>query len=188
MAGKKPNWPAIESDYLAGLKPRELSRKYGVPAKTISNRASADGWGKAREEIREEIGTILPKSGKVEALADQAAEILARQLRDLEEVWGVIMGEVRDLQTTRFREVGTPAGPTQVALTPIDKLAGLKQAAGSLKDVQAGMRKALGLDDKPDDPKKGQPADGEHGVIEIPAMDEPPQPPEDDDAQSDLEA
>lgn len=173
MAAKKPDWAAIQADYIAGIKPKELSQKYGIAPKTISNRASADGWGEAREELREELGNILPKTDKLSALVDQAAEIFARQLRDLEELWTGIMDEARAVKAATYREVGTPAGPTSVAVSPMDRLNGLKQAATSLKETQVAMRRALGLEDKEKPAGAGAGGDEteETGVIVMPPLD-----------------
>lgn len=49
-------WGRIRQGFLSGKSYKELSEKYGVSVKTISNRASKEGWTKEKGKIREEVG------------------------------------------------------------------------------------------------------------------------------------
>lgn len=53
-------WWRVKKAYLqGGMTYRQLSEKFGIPAKTIQNRASKEGWPKEKGKIREEVGKEL---------------------------------------------------------------------------------------------------------------------------------
>ena len=164
-------WKKIKAGYLAGKTPQELSREFQVAAKTISNRASVEKWREGREQVGNIVAEELPRA-RADRIIDQAAEIAAAQVTDLQDLWGKIKGQAEAILTEQTREVPTKVGPMEIKLGANDRLAGLRQAAQALKDAQVCIRKALGLDDDRG-PDPGQ----EGGVIELPAIVPPPDPP-----------
>lgn len=60
------NWDRIRKDYIAGKGSyRELSAKYGVPLRTLADRAKAENWVQLREQARDKAVTKT-----VDAVAD----------------------------------------------------------------------------------------------------------------------
>lgn len=69
------DWDAIRADYVSGTMPlRELAKKHGVPAKSVTDHSSAEGWVAQRAQYRE---TTAAK------FIDMSAERKARSLANV---------------------------------------------------------------------------------------------------------
>lgn len=59
-------WHEIQRQYLAGRRPAEICRRFGVPRSTLTSRRIAGSWDTQREEfrrIRDDLGSIGPQAG-----------------------------------------------------------------------------------------------------------------------------
>lgn len=52
-------WSKIKADYLSGMTPQELSKKYKLQANTISVRLCKDGLTKKRKELENNIAEVV---------------------------------------------------------------------------------------------------------------------------------
>lgn len=52
MAKTTP-WNKIKAEYLQGVTPKELAKKYGLTAEQVSNKAGRDKWTKQKNEIQQ---------------------------------------------------------------------------------------------------------------------------------------
>lgn len=163
MSGKKrgPNWTAIKAEYLAGgTSYRKLAAKHQVNASTLEKRAKREKWADQLRRVSGEIAAEMPAAIAREVVTE-AAKYAAKHTAGFDEVWGMVLAEVRKLATT---EVIVPQAegkdddpPEPYQLTPLEKMLGYRRAASAMRDVQTGIRKALGLDemkggDDPTDP------------------------------------
>lgn len=73
-------WNEVKADYLAGITPRELAKKYKIKAKTISDKANEEFWVGEKSKISEKIRkkTAL----KILKLTDSALLNLEKILND----------------------------------------------------------------------------------------------------------
>lgn len=55
MVAKTTPWLKIKAEYLQGVTPRELAKKYHISAKKISDKANEDKWGVEKTKISENI-------------------------------------------------------------------------------------------------------------------------------------
>lgn len=113
------NWGKIKRDYIAGKGSyRELAAKYGVPFRTLADRAGAEQWVALREQARNKsvtktIDTIATANGVADTrLQDAAVELIGKvtdgikstdpmNARELKAYSGVLrdLKEVLDLRT-----------------------------------------------------------------------------------------
>lgn len=82
------DWDAIRADYVSGTMPlRELAKKHGVPAKSVTDHSSAEGWVAQRAQYRETTAAKfidMSAERKARSLANvmTAADKLAERLID----------------------------------------------------------------------------------------------------------
>lgn len=113
------NWGKIRRDYIAGKGSyRELAAKYGVPFRTLADRAGAEQWVSLREQARNKsvtktIDKIATANGVADTrLQDAAVELIGKvtdgikstdpmNARELKAYSGVLrdLKEVLDLRT-----------------------------------------------------------------------------------------
>ena len=113
------NWGKIKRDYIAGKGSyRELAVKYGVPFRTLADRAGAEQWVSLREQARNKsvtktIDKIATANGVADTrLQDAAVELIGKvtdgikstdpmNARELKAYSGVLrdLKEVLDLRT-----------------------------------------------------------------------------------------
>lgn len=55
MKSKTIPWTKIKAEYLQGVTPKDLAAKYGLKAKTISDKAHDDKWVDEKSKISENI-------------------------------------------------------------------------------------------------------------------------------------
>ena len=64
-------WAEIRRQYIAGISPAEICRRFGVPRSTLTTRRSAEGWDTQREQLKA-IRHRLDSSG---AAADEQHKV-----------------------------------------------------------------------------------------------------------------
>lgn len=77
----QPDWGAIRTEYIGGgTSYRKLAKKYSVSLKTLSDRASREGWVTERDKVRSEgASKAIQKTAK--KIADNAVKLeRAREL------------------------------------------------------------------------------------------------------------
>ena len=156
MSQKAPNWDKIRAEYLAdqAASLSKLSIKYSVPIATLKRRAAKEQWASLKEKVDSavdsalipEITTAITRA-RVHQATVTAQEIMAKQAADLQWLWDQMAEQARRLiEVEQTREVASKVGPMEIRLGAMDRLAGLKQAASASKDMQASIRKALGME------------------------------------------
>lgn len=76
------DWSRIRKDYIAGRGSyRELSAKYGVPYRTLADRAKAEKWVELRNQSRAKaasktVEAVADANGRVQTRMQDAAEAL----------------------------------------------------------------------------------------------------------------
>lgn len=113
------DWSRIRKDYIAGRGSyRELSAKYGVPYRTLADRAKAEKWVELRNQSRAKaasktVEAVADANGRVQTRMQDAAEALMGKVvegvlaadpvdaRNLKAYSGVLrdLKEVLDLRT-----------------------------------------------------------------------------------------
>lgn len=89
-----PNWPFIQSLYLQGLTPKQISAQTGVKADTISCRASRNGWtsalAKAKPAVQVTVETSKAKDSEAslskssEAVRSGLADVITRSVEKIQ--------------------------------------------------------------------------------------------------------
>lgn len=80
------DWNKIRKDYIAGKGSyRELAKKYGVPLRTLADRAKAEGWvtlrGQARDKTASKtVENVASSNAKVDTSVQDAAIALINQI------------------------------------------------------------------------------------------------------------
>ena len=132
VAEGKPDWAAVEADYLGGgMTVRDIARKHGVSESTLYKKATSKGWKNKKDKIRQktdeiviarnarararELGTMQSASMRmarlldrtVAALEDQPAEAVITQLKGLGSLASAIKTNVDALML--LNGIQTPA-------------------------------------------------------------------------------
>lgn len=80
------DWNKIRKDYIAGKGSyRELAKKYGVPFRTLADRAKAEGWVALRGQVRDKtasktVENVASNNAKVDTSVQDAAIALINQI------------------------------------------------------------------------------------------------------------
>lgn len=69
-----PQWNKIKAEYLQGVAPKDLAKKYKVAAKTIHEKASKENWVDEKASICKNLQEKL--KGRIEGLTNLALEAL----------------------------------------------------------------------------------------------------------------
>lgn len=83
-AGIVVDWDAMRTEYIqGGVSYRELAAKYGVPLRTLADRAKAEKWVELREQARNKTVTkTVENVAKQNARVDDRINRLANRLID----------------------------------------------------------------------------------------------------------
>lgn len=101
------NWKRIKAEYLKGGQSyADLAQKYGVAAKTISNRAYKEGWTKEKGKIREEIGEEL-RERVVRARVKELQTLLDANEKMIETALAMVEAVSQNPTTLLFDKGGT---------------------------------------------------------------------------------
>ena len=96
------DWSRIRKDYIAGRGSyRELSAKYGVPYRTLADRAKAEKWVELRNQSRAKaasktVETVADANGRVQTRMQDAAEALMGKV-----VEGVLAADPEDARNLK---------------------------------------------------------------------------------------
>lgn len=81
MTKRKPiPWLEIKAEYLNGCSPKELSKKYNVPAKTIHEKASKESWVDEKASICKNLQDKV--ANRIQRVTELALERLECVLTD----------------------------------------------------------------------------------------------------------
>lgn len=98
MAQKRdaPNWKKIKAEYVrGGMSQRKLAEKYGVPSRTLEERARTEKWTQLRKEIsRKAAEKMVEKTADIQA--DTAAKMLQMQSEAALVVYGKLMSTLKN--------------------------------------------------------------------------------------------
>ena len=184
----KPDWAAIEADYLAtGLKYPSLAKKWGVSLNTLKKKASAGKWGAKLTAVTMQAETPAPKAPKQEKAPapvpstddaeimtpeELATELRAKRSKRMIEVTDMMMDHIIDALDL-IKPDDTMALATLIrALKELREMQGLNKSALDIEEQQARIAKLRSETRIVDDGSEG-------GVIFMPTMAERPQAPED---------
>ncbi len=81
MAKMTP-WTKIKAEYLQGVTPQMLAKKYKLTAKQVSDKATKDKWTIEKSEICANIRENI--QDKIQALSNNALEVLSEVMNDPE--------------------------------------------------------------------------------------------------------
>lgn len=148
------DWNEIRKEYIqGGISYRELAAKYGVPFRTIADRARSEKWVELREHARNKSVTkIVDSVAKQNAKVDDRINRLANRLIDkLEKAVDELDVKTVTMKTTM------KTGPDKVTTEykkldkeqegPVDK-GGLQQLTNTLRDLKAILDVRSELDRK----------------------------------------
>lgn len=148
------DWNRIRKDYIAGRGSyRELSAKYGVPYRTLADRAKAENWVGLRNQARAKAA-----SKTVEAVAEANSRIDTRIYGAADRLLGILERSMEELDarviTKRFK-VKTETLETVTEYrsiereqqAPIDR-AGLRQLTGTLAELKDILDVRCALDEE----------------------------------------
>lgn len=96
------DWSRIRKDYIAGRGSyRELSAKYGVPYRTLADRAKAEKWVELRNQSRAKaasktVEAVADANGRVQTRMQDAAEALMGKV-----VEGVLAADPEDARNLK---------------------------------------------------------------------------------------
>lgn len=156
MAGKKPNWNRIRTEYITGdIGQRKLAEKHGVPLRTIQDRSRSEGWVEKRRAHRG--ATVAKACEKIaDKQSDQMADLMTQAAAALLSKAMTAIGQLDkpitvhkhtlevngDKTTEEWEEMSSLPGAVNVA--------GVRHLATALKDI-AGV---LGLETELDRQEK----------------------------------
>lgn len=148
------DWNRIRRDYIAGKGSyRELAAKYGVPYRTLADRAKAEKWVELRNQSRAKAA-----SKTVEAVAEANSRIDTRIYGAADRLLGILERSMEELDarviTKRFK-VKTETLETVTEYrsiereqqAPIDR-AGLRQLTGALAELKDILDVRCALDEE----------------------------------------
>lgn len=142
-AGIVVDWNAIRKEYIqGGVSYRELAAKYGVPFRTLADRAKAEKWVELREQARNKTVTkTVENVAKQNAKVDDRINRLANRLIDkLEKAVDELDAKTVTMKTTM--KTGAAKVTTEYKKLdkekegPVDK-GGLQQLTNTLRDLKA---------------------------------------------------
>ena len=148
------DWNAIRKEYIqGGVSYRELAAKYGVPFRTLADRARAEKWVELREQARNKAVTKTVETvAKQNARVDDRINRLANRLIDkLEKAVDELDVKTVTMKTTM--KTGAAKVTTEYRKLdrekegPVDK-GGLQQLTNTLRDLKAILDVRSELDRK----------------------------------------
>lgn len=127
MAKKTP-WVQIKSEYLLGVTPKELAKKYGLDSKTIHEKASKENWTEEKARICKNLQVHTQ---------EQVQRITLLALRRLEDVLTEDMVKTSDLVNAIGKALDISGLKTsKQELTGKDGSALIQKVYVSAKDIQ----------------------------------------------------
>lgn len=130
MARKTTPWVDIKAEYLQGVTPKDLAKKYKVSDKTVREKASREGWVRAKTMIYNNLQYTVQE--KIKDLTNNAIEVLCSIMnsvsaRDTDKVSACkAILDISGLKSSK-QEItgkdGEPIGIQKVYITPEEKAA-----------------------------------------------------------------
>ena len=148
------DWNEIRKEYIqGGVSYRELAAKYGVPLRTLAERAKAEKWVELREQARiKTVTKTVEKVAKQNARVDDRINRLANRLIDkLEKAVDELDVKTVTMKTTM--KTGAAKVTTEYRKLdrekegPVDK-GGLQQLTSTLRELKAILDVRSELDRK----------------------------------------
>lgn len=149
----KVNWDEIRNEYIqGGISYRALAEKYGVPKRTLEDRAKAEKWVELRRQCRDKtVAKTVEAIAKENAKTNKRINRLANQLMDkLEKAIVELDKKTISMKSTlKTEQAEVTSEYRKVDMTveaPVDR-AGIRQLTAALKelktilDVQSDMDK-----------------------------------------------
>lgn len=125
---KKTPWVQIKSEYLLGVTPKELAKKYGLDSKTIHEKASKENWTGEKARICKNLQVHTQ---------EQVQRITLLALRRLEDVLTEDMVKTSDLVNAIGKALDISGLKTsKQELTGKDGSALIQKVYVSAKDIQ----------------------------------------------------
>lgn len=143
-------WNKIKAEYLTGVKPADLARKYKIPAKSISNKAVANKWASKKQQIAAK--TVENIEAEIQAaIAKSVKDIVENQKLETEELKDRLYNRLLKLLSTNVVKITHKDGKEQEVVVEIDERQ-IRVAVQNYKDVVELQRKIYQLE-KPDNEK-----------------------------------
>lgn len=100
------DWPKIKTEYITtAISTRALADKYGVSYSALSKKAANEAWSEARSSFGSKYEAEV-KQQVIEATAEEATDLLGRELRIANRLAEIIEGKLDDkkISATAIRE------------------------------------------------------------------------------------
>jgi hypothetical protein len=96
VSGQDTDWKTIKAEYIAtSISYRNLSKKYGVPFRTLSDRAIREGWRNARSVTRNKTVTkTIEKT--IEKISEAQSDIICKELEAAELITALVLETLKD--------------------------------------------------------------------------------------------
>lgn len=137
------DWNAIRKEYIqGGVSYRELAAKYGVPLRTLADRAKAEKWVELREQARDKavtktVETVAKQNAKVDDRINRLANRLIDKLEKAVDELDVKTVTMKTTMKTGAAKVTTEYRKLDREKEgPVDK-GGLQQLTSTLRDLKA---------------------------------------------------
>lgn len=173
----KPDWAAIEADFLAtGTKYPTLAKKWGVSLSGLKKRAAAGKWTEKladiakRTEPEPEPRTEPETGAEIMCPEELAAELRAKRSLRMIEVTDMMMDHIIDALGVIHAEDTLALATLVRALKDLREIQGLNKSALDIEEQQARIAKLRSDTRTVED-------SGEGGIIFMPTMADRPEPP-----------
>lgn len=148
------DWNAMRTEYIqGGVSYRELAAKYGVPFRTLADRARAEKWVELREQARNKavtktVETVAKQNAKVDDRINRLANRLIDKLEKAVDELDVKTVTMKTTMKTGAAKVTTEYRKLDREKEgPVDK-GGLQQLTNTLRDLKAILDVRSELDRK----------------------------------------
>lgn len=146
------DWETIKAEYItADISYRKLAEKWGVPFRTLADRAKREAWAAGRNRHRNNVVKKTAQKVAAQAAADNADKLL--RLREAADSMGEVIAEVFGDAEQFHRHIittGLGKGKTRVECRVEDKVdtKAIKDLTGAMKDLAYVLRNVYDLPTK----------------------------------------
>lgn len=131
----KTPWDEVRKDFIRGMTVAELSDKYKITDNSIYQRSWKEDWKALIKHAKEQAHKAI------EDIIEQQKLIVSQTLQDEIDRWQNKIKEVNGQILSKVEEL----------LPGVDKMDAAQKAAGAVAQLDATVRRSMGLDDKVSD-------------------------------------
>lgn len=128
----KTPWDEVRKDFVRGMTVAELAEKYKITDNSIYQRSWKEDWKALIKHAKEQAHKAI------EEIIEQQKLIVSQTLQDEVDRWQNKIKEVNGQILAKVEEL----------LPGVDKMDAAQKAAGAVAQLDATVRRAMGLDDR----------------------------------------